>query len=555
MSITSGFFNSLNHDRKYDAVQMSSLFDGILNDGIFSSVGTNMVVLATSGMSVGVGTSRGWFRRTWINNDAIYPIALDASEAILNRIDAIVIEINTNQDTRANTIKKVKGTPASSPANPTLINTDTVRQYPLCYIYVAAMATSITQGNITNAVGTSACPFATGVMQTITTDSLITQWNAQFNTWFANVQTQMSGNVATNLQNQITAIPVPLSGTVPPTTTTVGVVGQLYTNTAKDTVYRCKHIAGSVYTWELISTGAYELVQTFGTAGTYTFTAYDRYGNNTPYEITVIIDGAGGSGGATVQKLQNPGYGYAASGGASGARRTIKLTVTPGNTYTVIVGAGGAPASASILYPSTTPASVGGNSGGSSAFNGLYANGGSGGQVGSTGGSGLTSYRNNWMGGQLADMVGAMQSGGVLGMPAPCKGQMAVSVDAQYTAVPVPFPNPIPEYELLNPFDLTERLFGAGGGAFASAYSGGGAGQAVQILSDGLSAGAGAASYPTSISASVTVTGESASSPSSGGGAAGLTVNSSGTSYTCTATSGAGAKGRVRIYAKKVTTT
>ena len=38
MSVTSGFYNGLSHDRKYNAVQMSSLFDGIINDGIFQSI-------------------------------------------------------------------------------------------------------------------------------------------------------------------------------------------------------------------------------------------------------------------------------------------------------------------------------------------------------------------------------------------------------------------------------------------------------------------------------------------------------------------------------------
>ena len=40
MSVTSGFFNSLNGDRRYNAEQMSSIFDGIINDGIFANIGT-----------------------------------------------------------------------------------------------------------------------------------------------------------------------------------------------------------------------------------------------------------------------------------------------------------------------------------------------------------------------------------------------------------------------------------------------------------------------------------------------------------------------------------
>ena len=39
MALTSGFYNSINGDRTYNAEQMSSIFDGIINDGVFASIG------------------------------------------------------------------------------------------------------------------------------------------------------------------------------------------------------------------------------------------------------------------------------------------------------------------------------------------------------------------------------------------------------------------------------------------------------------------------------------------------------------------------------------
>ena len=44
MSVTFGFYNSKEGDRRYDAIQMSSIFDGIIQDGILQHVGTAMVV-------------------------------------------------------------------------------------------------------------------------------------------------------------------------------------------------------------------------------------------------------------------------------------------------------------------------------------------------------------------------------------------------------------------------------------------------------------------------------------------------------------------------------
>ena len=49
--------------------------------------------------------------------------------------------------------------------------------------------------------------------------------------------------------------PVPIIGTAPPTTSTVGVVGQEYIDTTAKLVYHCTAAAGTGYTWEVYSAG------------------------------------------------------------------------------------------------------------------------------------------------------------------------------------------------------------------------------------------------------------------------------------------------------------
>lgn len=186
MAVTSGFYNSKNGDRKYNAEQMSAIFNGIINDGVLANIGTAFKVTATTGNEVQVGIGRAWFNSTWIYNDAILPITLDASSVLLNRIDAVIIEIDRSDDVRAASIKVKKGTEASSPVNPTMTNTEFVHQYPLAYIYRGANTSSITQGNITNAVGTSACPYVTGLLQVVSIDNIVAQWQAQWIEWYAN---------------------------------------------------------------------------------------------------------------------------------------------------------------------------------------------------------------------------------------------------------------------------------------------------------------------------------------------------------------------------------
>ncbi len=184
MSVTCGFYNSKNGDRKYDAIQMSSIFDGIIRDGVLQHYGTAMVVKESEGMMVNVGIGRAWFNHTWTLNDALLPLTVPISEVLLNRIDAVVLEVDARESVRANSIKIIKGTPASSPKNPTMIKTNDRWQYPLAYIRVNAGVTSIRQANITNCVGTSACPFVTAPLEKMSIDALVAQWGDQWKAFY-----------------------------------------------------------------------------------------------------------------------------------------------------------------------------------------------------------------------------------------------------------------------------------------------------------------------------------------------------------------------------------
>lgn len=249
MALTCGFYNSVN-DRKYDARDFGQLFDGIISNGIFMSIGTSFMVTASEGMDVLVGAGHAWFNQTWTHNDAPMVIPIPQSEIMLDRIDTIVLEVNTSLDVRDNTVKVIKGTPSSEPVKPALVNEGDVHQYPLCDVYVTAETESIIQANITNRVGTSDTPFVTGILDTISIDALIAQWEdewtrylrkalqdtaawteeqkkmledyqesfegnmelwetttkASFDNWFNNLQIQLSGDVAANLQLQLDAI-------------------------------------------------------------------------------------------------------------------------------------------------------------------------------------------------------------------------------------------------------------------------------------------------------------------------------------------------------------
>lgn len=184
MSVTSGFFNSLNHDRRYNARQMSAIFDGIINDGIFANIGAAFAITADSGVTINIGVGKAWFNSAWVYNDALLPKTLEGSEVVLDRIDAVVIEVDHNESVRNGDIKIIKGTPSSSPKRPAMADETNKHQHPLAYIYRKAGSTNITQADITNMVGTSECPYITGILQVQNIDNIVAQWNAQWNQWY-----------------------------------------------------------------------------------------------------------------------------------------------------------------------------------------------------------------------------------------------------------------------------------------------------------------------------------------------------------------------------------
>ncbi len=191
--VTSGFYDSLNHDRRYSSIQFGSIFDGVIRDGVFQHVGSRLMVSQNSGMMISVGTGRAWFNHTWTYNDSILPLTVSQSEVILDRVDAVVLEVDAREEGRTNTIKIVKGTPTSKNAKPPAMLKEKNRwQYPLAYIKVAAGVTSIRTADITNKVGTSDCPFVTAPLDKMSIDDLVKQWADQWQVFYENETADMN---------------------------------------------------------------------------------------------------------------------------------------------------------------------------------------------------------------------------------------------------------------------------------------------------------------------------------------------------------------------------
>ena len=192
--VTSGFFNSLNGDRKYDTVQWSSLLDGVIENGVFEHSNGGALPFGCkviSGMRVGVDPGKSWFLRTWLLNDAIEPFDIEVGEAYA-RYDAIVVNHNLDVSVRRNTLMYVKGVATPTAKRPEMITTASVEQHPVCYILVPAGATTLTQSAIENRAGISDdnghTPFVEAPLRTINLAVVWSNWNAQWQEAFASWQ-------------------------------------------------------------------------------------------------------------------------------------------------------------------------------------------------------------------------------------------------------------------------------------------------------------------------------------------------------------------------------
>lgn len=204
MAFTFGFYNSEDHDRVYNADQFNDMFEGLITDGVYSTIDEAMMVTPGGGLSVNVGSGRAWFNSTWTKNTSKVNLTLDPPDLLLPRIDAVVLEVNKTRSVRANSFKIIKGTPATRPARPNLSAENDVFQHILAYITVNQNVDIIKNSDIENKIGVEpGTPFVTGILKSVDITDLFTQWQGQFDDWFLNVQGTLDGDTAGALLNQI----------------------------------------------------------------------------------------------------------------------------------------------------------------------------------------------------------------------------------------------------------------------------------------------------------------------------------------------------------------
>ena len=129
MAVTSGFFDGINHDRRYTAAQWGHIMDYLIMDGVYSYYPSTGVVYddtghrnktmapfkvtpidgtdawkVPNGYGVAVGPGRAWFDGTWTHITTPEIVELDPPDPAGDRIDCVCLQMNKSVPVRANRI-------------------------------------------------------------------------------------------------------------------------------------------------------------------------------------------------------------------------------------------------------------------------------------------------------------------------------------------------------------------------------------------------------------------------------------------------------------------
>lgn len=144
----SGFFNSSDGDRVYDATDFAAYFGNLVSNGVFYASATNLQATPGNGLAVSVAAGSAWINGYRYENTDDLNLPLTTANGSNPRIDRIVVRLS--QVSRSIQLAVVDGTPAATPSAPALTRTSDVYELGIADVLIPAAATSIATNNITD---------------------------------------------------------------------------------------------------------------------------------------------------------------------------------------------------------------------------------------------------------------------------------------------------------------------------------------------------------------------------------------------------------------------
>ena len=186
-----GFFDSVNGDRLYSADQMNRPYRRLVSNGVFATQsGTPstdlQVVSAFSGMKIIIKAGQGIFADKWFEHSSDSQITVPNNSNVVPRRDSVIVQIDKRVNGRVGNIIYRTGVASSNPQVPDISKTESLMEYRIANVYVAAGASSINNDAIVDLRGSSECPWVTSLVQQVDTSVLFNQWQTAYENYYTN---------------------------------------------------------------------------------------------------------------------------------------------------------------------------------------------------------------------------------------------------------------------------------------------------------------------------------------------------------------------------------
>lgn len=215
------------YDRAVSSTPLRELISRLFSDGVLPDRANDLLVQyvgsvrvsgdvegATDTYNVVVNPGFGLCNGCLKLQENYYGLEMSVSSATNPRIDTVVLRLDNNFNARSCTFDIVQGEEASLPVPPTLTRNSTIWELGLANIYKPAVVSVENPIIVTDTrldpqrcgVISSVSEFDTSALYNQIQDDLAYFKNvseAEFTNWFNNLRTQLSEDVATNLQVQI----------------------------------------------------------------------------------------------------------------------------------------------------------------------------------------------------------------------------------------------------------------------------------------------------------------------------------------------------------------
>lgn len=170
----SGFFNSMNGDRKYNAEDMSNFYGQLISNGILSKSEDSLQVTAGDGLTVSIAKGWAWINSHWYYSDSSVTLNIPTVGATETTYSVVLRLYDSEQeDSRKIVPEVIEGTvPKREPFIYDLV---------LATVRVQSNATSIYNYDIVDTrADTQLCGWVTGLIEQVDTTTLFNQWQSAY---------------------------------------------------------------------------------------------------------------------------------------------------------------------------------------------------------------------------------------------------------------------------------------------------------------------------------------------------------------------------------------